>query len=404
MEIKDELELPDWMKPIMDKQTKENISKRTVFSDARIKVSHSQPKGEKHSTVRCNTFYDIAEWCEKLLNKADDDILILGLDLDWPSAYKSIFKTKQIHICSGENECAILNVAEVDSIPRSLALLLNHSNVIWLGFNIHKDIAKLGKDFSLVVDEIISRLQNPEDFDEVKLSCRHHWSVKLVIEKGFKGPEGIIKQPETKKFKFNGLINYTNTVNDCGAVCEKLLSIAKLFPKDSKLVFGFDVEWPFTYKAGPGGGKVALIQMCPEKRVCFLFHVSSFKSLPKTLVLLLKHPRVKLTGLNIANDIRKIGRDFRIDVTDILQNNLVELCTLANKKLNVSHRWSLDGLVLNQLNVVLEKPKDVRISNWAANRLKKEQVMYAAADAYASLAVYNYLMKTESPNILSLLN
>lgn len=52
--------------------------------------------------------------------------------------------------------------------------------------------------------------------------------------------------------------------------------IAKLFPKDSKLVFGFDVEWPFTYKAGPSGGKVALIQMCPEERLCFLFHVIYF--------------------------------------------------------------------------------------------------------------------------------
>lgn len=44
-------------------------------------------------------------------HKADTGSLILGLDLDWPSAYKSVFKTKQIHICSGENECAILNVS-----------------------------------------------------------------------------------------------------------------------------------------------------------------------------------------------------------------------------------------------------------------------------------------------------
>lgn len=196
----------------------------------------------------------------------------MGLDLDWPSAYKSVFKTKQIHICSGENECAILNVAEVDIIPRSLALLLAHPNVTWLGFNIHKDIAKLGKDFSLEVDEVITRIKNPDIFAETKLSCRHHWSIKSVIEKGSGEPESIPRKPDIEKFKFKGLINYTNTINDCGAVCEKLLKIAKLFPKDSKLVFGFDVEWPFTYKAGPGSGKVALIQMCPESRICFLFH------------------------------------------------------------------------------------------------------------------------------------
>lgn len=53
--------------------------------------------------------------------------------------------------------------------------------------------------------------------------------------------------------------------------------------------------------------------------------------------------------LIFCSDIRKIGRDFRIDVTDILENNLIELCSLANKKLNVSQRWSLDGLVLNQV-------------------------------------------------------
>ncbi|CAH1398423.1 unnamed protein product [Nezara viridula] len=404
MEIKDEIELPEWMKPFMVKQVNENLLKNKISCSAQIEISQSQPKVEKGSAIRCNNFYDIAEWCEKLLNKADTSSLILGLDLDWPNAYKSVFKTKQIHVCCGENECAILNVANVEVIPKSLALLLKHSNVTWLGFNIHKDIAKLGKDFSLAVDEVISKIKNPEDFAEVKLSCYHHWSVKLVIEKGSGEPEDVSKQPDIEKLKFKGLINYTNTINDCGAVCEKLLKIATFFPKDSKFVFGFDVEWPFTYKAGPGCGKVALIQMCPEDRICFLFHVASFKSLPKTLVLLLKHPRVLLTGLNIANDIRKIGKDFRIDVTDILRNNLTELCSLANKKLNVSQRWSLDGLVLNQLNLILEKPKDVRISNWAVDRLKKEQVSYAASDAYASLAVYKHLKKSKSPNILSLLH
>lgn len=60
---------------------------------------------------------------------------------------------------------------------------------------------------------------------------------------------------------------------------------------------GFDMEWPFTYSTGPG--KTALIQLCTNLDVCFLFQVYCLKELPKSLITLLQHEKLILHGVCI---------------------------------------------------------------------------------------------------------
>lgn len=46
------------------------------------------------------------------------------------------------------------------------------------------------------------------------------------------------------------------------------------FADFNEIIIGFDLEWPVT---SSGSGRTALIQICPDESVCYLFHVSIVK-------------------------------------------------------------------------------------------------------------------------------
>ncbi|KAF6206725.1 hypothetical protein GE061_017961 [Apolygus lucorum] len=330
---------------------------------------------------------DIAFECEQLLNRASSlrEPLLLGLDLDWPSNYSAfLVKTNSIHLCYGENHCILFEVLHVKKLPLVFIKLIKHPNIRLLGHNIIEDLLKLGKDFNIDVKQVIASNLILSSVEQ-KLSCQHRWSYKTthVHQEESGSLEHFIYEPALDTTaQFLGRIKYSTSFEDCAAFSEEILIQADNY---NELPLGFDLEWPFRY--GRGSGKVALIQICPDKSICYIFHVFYLKTLPKALILLLRHPKVRLTGLNIANDIRKLGRDFKVDLSDVLKNNLVELCSLANEKLNCSHRWSLAGLAANQLKIILDKGP-VRVSNWANANLTKQQITYAATDAYVSLLWY----------------
>lgn len=67
--------------------------------------------------------------------------------------------------------------------------------------------------------------------------------------------------------------------------------------EDELFVVGFDMEWPFNFVEGPG--KTAVIQISSSLRECIILHVSALKTIPKSLTEFLKHPKVRLAGVNI---------------------------------------------------------------------------------------------------------
>lgn len=66
---------------------------------------------------------------------------------------------------------------------------------------------------------------------------------------------------------------------------------------DEVIPIGFDMEWPFNFVTGPG--RTAVIQLCADVGVCYVFHVFNLKKLPTVLVALLTHDKVCLHGVNI---------------------------------------------------------------------------------------------------------
>lgn len=109
------------------------------------------------------------------------------------------------------------------------------------------------------------------------------------------------------------------------------------------------MEWPFNFQTGPG--KSALIQICAKIDLCYLFHISQIKSLPASLVQLLTHDKVKLHGVNVKNDCRKLQRDF----PEINSQKMVDQCTdlgvWCNTVTGTGGRWSMERLVKHLVNI-----------------------------------------------------
>ncbi|GJQ78825.1 WRNexo [Trypoxylus dichotomus] len=192
--------------------------------------------------------------------------------------------------------------------------------------------------------------------------------------------------------QYNGKIRYFTTQVDCAISCDALLNTAN--NATDLFVIGFDLEWPFSFQTG--SGKTAVIQVSPSLDECFIFHVSTVKCLPKSLTELLAHDKVRLAGVNIKNDIRKLSRDFVGINTEKVIEKCVELSSLANTIYSIGGRWSMEKLVNHFFDMRINKDKKVRNSKWHVIPLSEEQQIYAATDAYVSLKLFHHLKQLEA--------
>ncbi|KAF7279054.1 hypothetical protein GWI33_007689 [Rhynchophorus ferrugineus] len=192
---------------------------------------------------------------------------------------------------------------------------------------------------------------------------------------------------------YKGKVTYNTTLIDCATICDDLLKYVEESLEDI-IVVGFDMEWSFSFQTGPG--KTALIQISPNLNICHLLHIFQLKNVPKGLVQFLQHPKVRLTGVNIKNDVRKLSRDFKGFDGEKLVNNCIDSGVMANTILPVTQRWSMEKLVDYVLKMKINKDKKVRMSKWHVLPLTQEQQIYAAIDSFASLLLYQELKKIES--------
>lgn len=185
---------------------------------------------------------------------------------------------------------------------------------------------------------------------------------------------------------FKGKIVYVNNFYDCAMICDDIIQEIEKHKADV-IPVGFDLEWPFSFQTG--SGKTALAQICFNESVCYLLHIYNLNKLPASFVLLLTHPKVKLVGVNIKNDIWKLGRDFKdFPAKKVVEENCIDTGTYTNKVLNRFGRWSLERLTAYLLEKQIDKNPVVRKSKWHIQPLSKEQKIYAATDAYVSLLTY----------------
>lgn len=190
---------------------------------------------------------------------------------------------------------------------------------------------------------------------------------------------------------FPGKINYCYSIEDITSTSDKILN--HLDCSEDLVQLGFDSEWPIY--GNTGSGKTAVIQICPSEEICHIIHVYNIYRLPKVLFEIIQHPKVKLVGLNIKNDIWKLGRDFRVSVQHIVENGCLDLAVFARNVLHTTQSWSLANLTQHLLKQRLNKADEIRKSDWS-KPLSETQKIYAATDAYASLMCYLKLAELQS--------
>lgn len=185
---------------------------------------------------------------------------------------------------------------------------------------------------------------------------------------------------------YDGRIHYLADFYEIAEAFENLIKKVEAHPGDEGEMVGvaFDMEWTFSFQTGPE--KTSLIQVCIDIHDCYLFHLPNLKKLPASLGVFLSHPRVRLHGVNIKNDLRKLERDFPTVKADPIIDNCVDLGVWYNEVFNSSGRWSMERLVLQTLRMRIDKNRQTRMSKWH-EALNAKQKLYAAIDVFVSMNI-----------------
>lgn len=184
---------------------------------------------------------------------------------------------------------------------------------------------------------------------------------------------------------YDGRIRYLNDFYEIAEAFENLTKKVEMMAgddDDGKVGVAFDMEWTFSFQTGPE--RTSLIQVCIDLDECYLFHLPQLKKLPASLSVFLSHPRVRLHGVNIKNDLRKLERDFPMVKAEPMVENCIDLGVWYNEVFNSSGRWSMERLVLQILRLRIDKSRQVRMSKWHIFPLSANQQKYAAIDVFVS--------------------
>ncbi|CAJ2668180.1 unnamed protein product [Trifolium pratense] len=187
--------------------------------------------------------------------------------------------------------------------------------------------------------------------------------------------------------KFCGKILYSRTFNDVEkAVTKFIKNIEEKKREMMQIAIGFDIEWKPTFRRGVPPGKAAVMQICCDTNHCHVLHLIH-SGIPQNLQLLLEDPTVLKVGAGIAGDATKVSRDYGISIKGV-----EDLSFHANQKIGGGlHKWGLASLTEKLLSKQLMKPSKIRMGNWETPFLSKEQLDYAATDAFASWFLYQVL-------------
>ncbi|KAH6882423.1 hypothetical protein BKA58DRAFT_425973 [Alternaria rosae] len=161
-------------------------------------------------------------------------------------------------------------------------------------------------------------------------------------------------------------------------------------------VIGFDMEWPWNdWKRDDLQNKIGLIQLASEDKIA-LFHIglhpgkTSEDIIAPTLKRILEDPKIGKVGVNVLKaDFSRLSRFFGLRPKGAVESShLYRLVKFgpAKPELVSVKLVSLAHQVEEQLGLPLYKG-DVRTSNWS-KPLSKDQINYAAGDAYAGFMLY----------------
>ncbi|CAL1288474.1 unnamed protein product [Larinioides sclopetarius] len=210
------------------------------------------------------------------------------------------------------------------------------------------------------------------------------------------------------KFAISKYLKHRKTDNDIGKyiLIESIedwnrheVEIMRIF-KNCKVI-GIDCEWVTVDERKP----VSLLQLANDSGFCVLLRLFLLPIwlMPPALINLLADETILKVGVGVSDDANKLFSDYCLEV-----HGFLDIRYLA-KNLNEfqGKNMSLKSLGRDLLGIDLNKSRELRCSNWNADKLSEDQLKYAADDAIISAKIFkeiqkrnkNWLMK-DSTNFL----
>ncbi|KAK3995648.1 putative Werner syndrome helicase [Cladorrhinum sp. PSN332] len=164
-------------------------------------------------------------------------------------------------------------------------------------------------------------------------------------------------------------------------------------------VLGFDLEWdPNGWKTPRNARRnVSVVQLASESRIG-IFHLALYPNkeplATPTLRQIIEDPSVTKLGVSIKGDAQRMEKYFKMQPRGIFElSHLYKVVRYSasgeygeiNKKL-----VSLARQVEDVLGLPMFKGDHVRSSDWT-KRLRMDQIIYGASDAYAAIQIYAVL-------------
>ncbi|MBR1631456.1 MAG: 3'-5' exonuclease domain-containing protein 2 [Paludibacteraceae bacterium] len=148
-------------------------------------------------------------------------------------------------------------------------------------------------------------------------------------------------------------------------------------------VIGIDTETRPSFKKGMQH-TVALLQVATLSK-CFLFRINKI-GVMNEIAEIFSDKRVKKIGLALKDDLLGLMRLHRFQA-----RNCIDVQDMVNE-------YGIVDLGLQKIFAIIFQrkiSKSQRLTNWENEQLTEQQCAYAATDAWATLLIYEQLMRSE---------
>lgn len=151
---------------------------------------------------------------------------------------------------------------------------------------------------------------------------------------------------------------------------------------NNQSIIGFDTETRPAFKKGQIY-PVSLLQLATSDQA-FLFRINKI-GLPAGLVKILASSKILKIGVAIRDDIKILQR-----IVHFKPSGFIELQDLVKD-------YGIENFSLKKLSAIIlgiRISKSQRLTNWDAQELSEQQLIYGATDAWVSCEIYKQLLIT----------
>ena len=157
---------------------------------------------------------------------------------------------------------------------------------------------------------------------------------------------------------------------------------------NNQVIIGFDTETRPAFKKGQVF-PVSLLQLATSDQA-FLFRINKI-GLPAGLVKILTSPNILKVGAAIRDDIKILQR-----IVPFKASGFIELQDLVKD-------YGIENFSLKKLSAIVlgfKISKSQRLTNWDADELTEQQLIYGATDAWVACDIYKQLLITPKQQVV----